>query len=827
MASDTSELHPDSSSDPYIGKIVEAKIVESTRDAVFVDWQIGDLSKASGKLLQRDSWEFNSPQLLADIAKYRIGQNINIYVGYQRKDGLYFVHERWAKSNPWEDLNLRVGDHVIGKVSRRVEGRFGLVGYLMQLDGSPFPNNTAEGRGKQPDIEVLVRVQELPWANGSVAPQPSGDDRRTLHLQLGEKLLLVVKSIEFPPSHPKASLLTAISKRDVVLERDWSKRQASNFNSLLLKSDNEAPSTVKPMGSLAQALNRASIEAQQAAIRSTKATKPLELAATFSSLSGALVGKTIWIVDDSRTQLEALKTQLEINGAQVRDFQARYSPWANDMVKDTSATLGKALQAAKSDAAPDLLMVDFNLGHPGVGLQLVRLLHERLHEYDFAWPRIALMSNLMYELESDQRVGLVGTLARPISLAVISELLRDQQVWQHSKRGNAEIAGVSAQSLQQWLDLFRDELQAEFVVALGVSSNANVLWWGGSGRPPFAKRSMQKVKRDSELRLLSSGKLDKFEASRDRDNSSLLLGSCSYSYWLSWSRIGESEPSGIVGWGSDRQFEDKELAWIRRSAREASARIGIEQVLRLHAPELGNQLQEVAVAHEFLANLEKLSESERTISMALESLRDGKIDADQLQVHLRELQVPNGAVAEFKELTENLLLERRRSVHKPLDLQSACQWVQDWAKRRCDQAEVRLLWPERIPQIKLALPTSALTSPLMNLVDNAAKHHQRQENRLIAVSFDCPRSGPRAHCLRVRVEDNGFGIPESVRKRLFQAYFSSAKVAKRHGVGLWLAQRLARQQGGGVELVWNYRGLGCTFELWLPLRLENFNDDYE
>ena len=824
MAPDTSALHPDSSSDPYIGQIIEAKIVDSNRDIVNVSWQAEDLPKARGRLLQEDSWEFESQHMLEDIPAYRPGNSINIYIRHRRKDGLYFVHERWAEFNPWDNLDLQVGDLVVGTVIRRVENDTGLVGYLVHLDESPFPEDVEEKREEQPDIDVLVRVRELPWADGSIASRPKGADKRALPLQLGEKLLLTIKSIETPPEHPIASLLTTIAQRDISLERYWRERQSADISSFLLISADAHASNRESISSLAQALNQASAAIQQVAESEEERADPDTM---LTRPSGTLAGVNIWIVDDSREKLAALSAQLKVNGAQVRDFQARYSPWANDMAKETSAILGKALYAAQSEAVPDLLMVDFNLGHPGVGLQLVRLLHERLYEYDFAWPRIALMSNLMYELESEQRVGLVGTLARPISLAAISELLRDQQVWQHSKRGNAEIAGVSAQSLQQWLDLFRDELQAEFVVALGVSSNANVLWWGSSGQPPFAKRSMQKVKRDSDLRLLSSGKLDKFKVSRGRDISSLLLGSCAYSYWLSWSRIGESEPSGIVGWGSDRQFEDKELAWIRRSAREASARIGIEQVLRLHAPELGNQLQEVAVAHEFLANLEKLSESERAISMALESLRDGKLDADQLQVILRELQVPNGAVAEFKELTENLLLERRRSVHKPLDLQSACQWVQDWAKRRCDQAEVRLLWPERIPQIKLALPTSALTSPLMNLIDNAAKHHQRQENRLIAVSFDCPRSGARAHCLRVRVEDNGFGIPESVRKRLFQAYFSSAKVAKRHGVGLWLAQRLARQQGGGVELVWNYRGLGCTFELWLPLRLENFNDDYE
>ena len=821
MTTKTSEPNYESGSDPYIGKIVEAKIVESARDAVFVEWRVEDLPKARGKLLQRDSWESDAQQLLEDMSGYQPGQSLEIYVGNRRKDGVYFVHERWAEFNPWEQLNLRVGDRVVGRASRRVENDAGLVGYLVHLDDSAFPDDTEGKLKEQPDIEVFLGTRELPWADGSILAQPGSKDKRSLSLQVGERLLLSIKSIASPPEHPKASLLATIARRDVKLERDWRERQAANLGSFLLASNSDPLPETQPVGSIAQALNQAGSEVQKVAQREAES----EPVAVVSSTSGTLAGNTIWIVDDSRSQLQALKTQLEINGARVRDFQARYSPWGIEMAKEASAILGKALQATPPDSTPDLLLVDFNLGHPGVGLQLVRLLHERYYDYDFAWPRVALMSNFMYELEPDQRIGLAGTLVRPINLGSISELLRDQQVWECSERGSVEITGVSAQSLQQWLDLFRNELQAEFVVSLGVSARANLLWLGSSGKSPFARQGMHRAMRDSELHLLSAGKLDQLKISREQGSSSLLLGSCPYSYWLSWSRIGESEPSGIVGWGSHKPFQDEELAWIRRSAREASARIGIEQVLRLHAPELGSSMQELAVAHEFLANLDKLQESERAISAALEALRGGKIDAVRLHAILLELQAPSGAVAEFRELTENLLLERRRSVHKPLDLPSACRWVQAWAQRRCDQAEVRLLWPARIPPMSLALPTSALTSPLMNLIDNAAKHHQRQENRVIAVSFDCPRSGSRAHCLRVRVEDNGFGIPESIRKRLFQAYFSSAKVAKRHGIGLWLAQRLARQQGGGVELVWNYHGLGCVFELWLPLRLENLNDE--
>ena len=823
MAVENPDKQSEGGSDPYIGRIVEARIVESSNDTVSVVWQIEDLPRARGRLLQEHSWEFDSQQLLADMPEYQTGEILVVYIERQRKDGLYFVHERWAEFNPWEQLNLRVGDRVIGRVSRRVENEAGLVGYLVHLDESPFPDDTAGEREEQPDIEVFVRARELPWADGSIVAQPRSKDKRALYLQVGERLLLIVKYIVPPPEHPEASLLATMAWRDVNLEHDWRERQAANLSSFLLASDGESPQVDKYTSSLALALNQSNSDIQR--IAQHEVGPEYESVAVASSTGGALAGKIIWILDDSRSQLQALKMQLEFNGAQVRDFHVPHSPWPNEIAKETSATIGKALQLAKSKSSPDLLMVDFNLRHPGVGLQLVRLLYERHYQYDFAWPRVALMSNLMYELEPDQRVGLAGTLARPLSLAAISKLLRDEQVWEYSERAKAEIAGVSAQSLQQWLDLFRDELQAEFIVALGVSGRANLLWWGSSGKPPFAKRGMHRAMRDSELHLLSAGKLDQFEVSREQDSSSLLLGSCLYSYWLSWSRIGESKPSGIVGWGSDKRFQGEELDWIRRSVREAGARIVIEQVLRLHAPELGSSLQEVAVAHEFLANLNKLQESERAISAALEALRGGKVDADRLQSILRELQAPSGAVTEFRELTENLLLERRRSVHKPLDLPSACRWVQAWAQRRCDQSEVRLLWPAHIPPMSLALPTSALTSPLMNLIDNAAKHHQRQENRVIAVSFDCPRFGARAHCLRVRVEDNGFGVPERARQRLFEAYFSNAKVAKRHGIGLWLAQRLARQQGGGVELVWNYRGLGCVFELWVPLLLESVNDE--
>jgi signal transduction histidine kinase len=66
----------------------------------------------------------------------------------------------------------------------------------------------------------------------------------------------------------------------------------------------------------------------------------------------------------------------------------------------------------------------------------------------------------------------------------------------------------------------------------------------------------------------------------------------------------------------------------------------------------------------------------------------------------------------------------------------------------------------------------------------------------------------------VRVEDDGPGVPEALRERIFDPFFSTKGDAGT-GLGLVMVQAFARRHGGRLTLEPS-SGRGATFTLWLP-----------
>jgi signal transduction histidine kinase len=72
----------------------------------------------------------------------------------------------------------------------------------------------------------------------------------------------------------------------------------------------------------------------------------------------------------------------------------------------------------------------------------------------------------------------------------------------------------------------------------------------------------------------------------------------------------------------------------------------------------------------------------------------------------------------------------------------------------------------------------------------------------------------------VTVSDNGAGIPEADRERIFQRFVrgSDRLVRERQGsgLGLYLSRGLAQRMNGSLELLSSEVGKGSTFLLRLP-----------
>jgi signal transduction histidine kinase len=68
----------------------------------------------------------------------------------------------------------------------------------------------------------------------------------------------------------------------------------------------------------------------------------------------------------------------------------------------------------------------------------------------------------------------------------------------------------------------------------------------------------------------------------------------------------------------------------------------------------------------------------------------------------------------------------------------------------------------------------------------------------------------------LRVEDDGLGIPEELRSKIFEPFFSTKPPERGTGLGLALCQDLVHENGGEIALERSALGVGSTFALRIP-----------
>jgi signal transduction histidine kinase len=105
-----------------------------------------------------------------------------------------------------------------------------------------------------------------------------------------------------------------------------------------------------------------------------------------------------------------------------------------------------------------------------------------------------------------------------------------------------------------------------------------------------------------------------------------------------------------------------------------------------------------------------------------------------------------------------------------------------------------------------------LKEVLVNLIVNACEAMDR--GGTIVIREDAP-DGPKAgRAVRIRVVDNGPGIPESLQDKILQPFFTTKDEGT--GLGLSIAARILEEHGGFLD-VESKEGEGTTFTIVLPL----------
>ncbi len=122
------------------------------------------------------------------------------------------------------------------------------------------------------------------------------------------------------------------------------------------------------------------------------------------------------------------------------------------------------------------------------------------------------------------------------------------------------------------------------------------------------------------------------------------------------------------------------------------------------------------------------------------------------------------------------------------------EFAPDLPKVACD--------PIRLEQVFMNLVANA-----KNSLNNCAKDHKRIEVRT--------SRSDNGQAVVVEVKDNGEGVPEHLRQKIFQPFFTTREPGKGTGLGLSVSHKIITEHQGKIELE-SKVGQGTTFKVTLP-----------
>jgi len=230
-----------------------------------------------------------------------------------------------------------------------------------------------------------------------------------------------------------------------------------------------------------------------------------------------------------------------------------------------------------------------------------------------------------------------------------------------------------------------------------------------------------------------------------------------------------------------------------------------------------------AKQHEALLKAERLATIGQTIAgMAhcvkniLNGLQGGSYMIDQEVDPEAGSQTANGwrIVRRNIRFLSNIVMDmlsyakERKPVRRPCQPDDLYQDVVELLQDQADERGVTLTTSSRVGEVRL--DEAAMKRCLVNLAGNAID--ACGEGGGLVELQDGPAE--TAGYVAIRVTDNGCGMAEADRRRIFDPFFST-KGGKGTGLGLAVARKIVQEHGGGIE-VESSPGRGTVFTLTLP-----------
>lgn len=251
-----------------------------------------------------------------------------------------------------------------------------------------------------------------------------------------------------------------------------------------------------------------------------------------------------------------------------------------------------------------------------------------------------------------------------------------------------------------------------------------------------------------------------------------------------------------------RDSEERDLT---ARLQEADKLAGVGALAAATVHEIRNPLTVIAMHAELLKDTELNQEQREDIDKILvEAQRTGTFVADLLRVARRG--VTEGQAAEERtRVSLNDVVRRAMALAHPL----------------MHDQRIRVEIHSSESSIAVMGSPIQLERVILNLVFNAA---QAMELTGKTPPFPSPQTKHIAISVTrdtknaiVKVQDNGPGIPDEIKEKIFERFFTTKPSGKGTGLGLWIISQIIESHGGAITVADNPNGPGALFTITVPL----------
>ncbi len=307
--------------------------------------------------------------------------------------------------------------------------------------------------------------------------------------------------------------------------------------------------------------------------------------------------------------------------------------------------------------------------------------------------------------------------------------------------------------------------------------------------------------------------------------------------WLGARMVGQpvSEMAGLAGRVSEGDFSGSvpthnkrdELAYLASGLNEMVEKLDIsrkrleeetakklETIEQLHHSERLATVGKLAsgLAHELGTPLNVVSGRARMIS-------SGDMNDDEIR-ECAEI-IDEQSVRMTKILRQLLDFARRRTPEKiPSDIKETIEGAVTLLRPTASSKKIDLK-VETIGEFpSLKIDPGQIQQVLSNMVMNAV--HAMPDGGDITISVEKSEATPppelntsQREFIRIRVTDQGLGIPEKDINRIFTPFFSTKGVGEGTGLGLSISHGIISEHGGWIDVT-SQLGKGSEFSIFLP-----------